>query len=153
MQVKFLFIQTEDYEELISSVVLTVDIKKYNLYKDFFNEINETIHILKDKNLLRIEINMKLFSNINFLLILLFDKSQNSNLPKFIEEFTLEDGEIREPEEKLKLPASSNSFKMIRKSDDDELSSQYSTLSSILGLQVSLFFFTYTCTFLAFQKN
>ena len=109
-------------------------IEQYNLYKEFFNEINESIQL--NRNLLRIELNIKLFSNINFLLILLFDKNQNSSLSKFIEEFTFDDKFGIIQTEQLKL-SSNNSFKSIKKyADDDEQSSQYSTVSSILGFQV-----------------
>ena len=118
-------------------------IEQYNLYKDFLNEINENIQLIR--NLIRVEINIKLFSNINFLLILLFDKNQNSSLSKFIEEFTFEDKvvltNISMPPVSERFKLSSNSFKTTRKPiDDDEQSSQYSTLSSILGFQVSFSF-------------
>jgi hypothetical protein len=117
-----------------------VTIEQYNLFKAFFNQINESIQLIK--NLLRIEINIKLFSNINFLSILLFDKNQNSSLSKFIDEFSFDDKfGIIQPE-KLQL-SSNNSLKLIKKHVDDddgeERSSQYSTLSSILGFQVYYF--------------
>ena len=87
---EFLRLLAEDYEEYNNSVALTVDYDKYTRFRDFFDEIQETIRII-DNRCLRIEINLRLFSNVNFLLILLFENNESMDLSRFIDEFTNEE--------------------------------------------------------------
>lgn len=124
--------------------------QQYNLFKDLLDKTNETIKFLNN-DYLSMEINIKLLNNINFLLIILFSSQTNTNLRRFVETFSYDDrssttttehnkshkSEVNRPQVKFQTSNSNNSHEVDDNYDDDEdLSSQYSTLSSILGLQV-----------------
>jgi hypothetical protein len=118
--------------------ILSLNFSLFKINEKFLKELMKKAHFDKANGLIKIEIDTFIFGNLILILKVIQHKSNNRN------------NDLKRDEQHLEILIKSyfknlddqnnQIYDRVYDDDDDDLSSQYSTLSSILGIRVFIFY-------------
>ena len=113
---------------------LIIKQKLFTLYENFFKEFTVLINHNEENDLVQMECDTEMFNNLLLVIIIILNDNMKNETEKTLQTYL--EIYFKQLDDKIGISNLNKSYSKFNIDCDEDTSSQYSTLSSFLGLQV-----------------